>query len=141
MTDTRTTEVTGPAGQRPVMTRLSRLDRFLPVWIGAAMAAGLLLGRLVPGLNGVLNKVAIHGTSLPIALGLLLMMYPVLAKVRYTEAARITADRRMITASLLLNWVIGPAVMFALAWLLLADQRPTAPASSWSGWPAASRWC
>ena len=122
MTDTRTTEVTGPAGQRPVMTRLSRLDRFLPVWIGAAMAVGLLLGRLVPGLNGVLNKVAIHGTSLPIALGLLLMMYPVLAKVRYSEAARITADRRMVAVSLVLNWVIGPAVMFALAWLLLADQ-------------------
>ena len=122
MTDTRTTEVTGPAGQRPVVTRLSRLDRFLPVWIGAAMAAGLLLGRLVPGLNGALNRVAVHGTSLPIALGLLLMMYPVLAKVRYTEIGRITADRRMMTASLLLNWVIGPAVMFALAWLLLPDQ-------------------
>ena len=122
MTDTRTTEVTGPAGQRPVMTRLSRLDRFLPVWIGAAMAAGLLLGLLVPGLNSALNQVAVHGTSLPIALGLLLMMYPVLAKVRYTEIGRITADRRMMTASLLLNWVIGPAVMFALAWLLLADQ-------------------
>ena len=122
MTDTRTSEITGPAGQRPVMARLSRLDRFLPVWIGAAMVAGLLLGRVVPGLNGVLNRVAIHGTSLPIALGLLLMMYPVLAKVRYTEIGRITADRRMMTASLVLNWVIGPAVMFALAWLLLPDQ-------------------
>jgi ACR3 family arsenite transporter len=122
VTDTRTPEVTGPAGQRPVVARLSRLDRFLPVWIGAAMAAGLLLGRLVPGLNGALNKVAIHGTSLPIALGLLLMMYPVLAKVRYTEISRITADRRMMTASLVLNWIVGPAVMFALAWLLLPDQ-------------------
>ena len=86
------------------------------------MAAGLLLGRLVPGLNSALNRVAIHGTSLPIALGLLLMMYPVLAKVRYTEIRRITADRRMMAASLMLNWVIGPAVMFALAWLLLPDQ-------------------
>ena len=122
MTDTRTSELTGPAGQRPVVARLSRLDRFLPVWIGAAMAGGLLLGRLVPDLNGALNRVAIHGTSLPIALGLLLMMYPVLAKVRYSEIGRITADRRMMTASLLLNWVIGPAVMFALAWLLLPDQ-------------------
>ena len=122
MTDTRTSEVTGPAGQRPVVAGLSRLDRFLPVWIGAAMVAGLLLGRLVPGLNGALNRVAIHGTSLPIALGLLLMMYPVLAKVRYGEIRRITADRRMMTASLVLNWVIGPAVMFALAWLLLPDQ-------------------
>ena len=112
----------GAGGQRPVMARLPVLDRFLPVWIGAAMAAGLLLGRLVPGLNSALNRVAIHGTSLPIALGLLLMMYPVLAKVRYTEIGKITADRRMMTASLLLNWVIGPAVMFALAWLLLADQ-------------------
>ena len=121
MTDTRTPKATGPAGQRPVMAQLPVLDRFLPVWIGAAMAAGLLLGRLVPGLNSALNRVAVHGTSLPIALGLL-MMYPVLAKVRYTEIRRITADRRMMTASLLLNWVIGPAVMFALAWLLLPDQ-------------------
>ena len=122
MTDTRTSEVAGPAGQQPVMAGLPVLDRFLPVWIGAAMAAGLLLGRLVPGLNSALNKVAVHGTSLPIALGLLLMMYPVLAKVRYTEIGRITADRRMMTVSLLLNWVIGPAVMFVLAWLLLPDQ-------------------
>ena len=122
MADTRTSEVAGPAGQRPVMAGLPVLDRFLPVWIGAAMAAGLLLGRLVPGLNSALNTVAVHGTSLPIALGLLLMMYPVLAKVRYTEIGRITADRRMMSVSLLLNWVIGPAVMFALAWLLLPDQ-------------------
>jgi arsenical-resistance protein len=105
-----------------VVARLSRLDRYLPVWIGAAMVAGLLLGRLVPGLNGVLNRAAVHGTSLPIAAGLLLMMYPVLAKVRYREIGRITADRRMMTASLVLNWVVGPAVMFALGWLLLPDQ-------------------
>jgi arsenical-resistance protein len=111
-----------PGGHPAVASRLSVLDRFLPVWIGAAMAAGLLLGRLVPGLNSALNQVAVHGTSLPIALGLLLMMYPVLAKVRYSEIGQITADRRMITTSLLLNWVAGPAVMFALAWLFLAGQ-------------------
>ena len=105
-----------------VVAQLSAVDRFLPVWIGAAMAAGLVLGRLIPGLGGALNKVTIHGTSLPIAIGLLLMMYPVLAKVRYREVGRITADRRMMAASLALNWVIGPAVMFALAWLLLPDQ-------------------
>ena len=65
----RTGAVVADAGeQRPVMAGLSRLDRFLPVWIGAAMAAGLLLGRLVPGLNSALNRVAVHGTSLPIAL-------------------------------------------------------------------------
>jgi len=111
-----------PAGDTHVVGQLSAVDRFLPVWIGAAMAAGLVLGRLIPGLEGALNKVAIHGTSLPIAVGLLLMMYPVLAKVRYREVSQITADRRMMAASLTLNWVIGPAVMFALAWLLLPDQ-------------------
>jgi len=104
-----------------VVGRLSRVDRFLPVWIGAAMVAGLVLGRLIPGLGSGLNKVAIHGTSLPIAIGLLAMMYPVLAKVRYTEIGRITADKRMMATSLILNWIVGPAVMFALAWLLLPD--------------------
>ncbi len=125
MTGTKTSAAPGPAGpggERAVMARLGVLDRFLPLWIGAAMVAGLLLGRLIPGLNKALNEVAIHGTSLPIALGLLLMMYPVLAKVRYNEIGRITADRRMMTVSLLMNWVIGPAVMFVLAWLLLPDQ-------------------
>ena len=130
-----------PAVDTHVVARLSSVDRFLPLWIGLAMAAGLLLGRLIPGLAGGLNAVSIHGTSLPIAIGLLLMMYPVLAKVRYREIGQITADRRMITASLILNWIIGPAVMFALAWLLLADLPGYAPASSWSGWPAASPWC
>jgi arsenate reductase len=104
-----------------VAGRLSMTDRLLPLWIGLAMAAGLLLGRLVPGLASGLNAVSIHGTSLPIAVGLLLMMYPVLAKVRYREVGRITADRRMLASSLILNWIIGPAVMFALAWLLLPD--------------------
>jgi ACR3 family arsenite transporter len=108
--------------EQAVVARLSRLNRFLPVWIAAAMAVGLGLGRLLPGLNGTLNRVAIHGTSLPIAVGLLLMMYPVLAKVRYSEVGWIAADRRMMAASLTLNWVVGPAVMFALAWALLPDQ-------------------
>jgi ACR3 family arsenite transporter len=105
-----------------VVARLSRTDRLLPVWIAAAMAAGLLLGRLVPGLDDALNAVTVSKTSLPIAVGLLLMMYPVLAKVRYAELGRIAADRRMMAASLVLNWLVGPALMFALAWLLLADQ-------------------
>jgi ACR3 family arsenite transporter len=108
--------------ERSVVSQLSRLDRLLPVWIGAAMAGGLLLGRVVPGLNGALSKVAIHGTSLPIALGLLLMMYPVLAKVRYAEVGHIAADRRMMAASLAMNWVVGPAVMFGLAWALLPGE-------------------
>ena len=109
-------------GDQPVISRLSRLDRFLPGWILAAMLAGLGLGAAIPGLNRALGKVAIHGTSLPIAVGLLLMMYPVLAKVRYGEVARIAADRRMMAASLVLNWLVGPAVMFALAWALLPGQ-------------------
>jgi ACR3 family arsenite transporter len=117
-----TRPATPAADTDAVVARLSTTDRYLPVWIGAAMAAGLLLGRLVPGLDDALNAVKIGETSLPIALGLLLMMYPVLAKVRYREIGLVTADKRMITASLLLNWVIGPALMFALAWLLLPDQ-------------------
>jgi ACR3 family arsenite transporter len=106
----------------PVLARLSALDRFLPVWIIAAMALGLLLGRLVPGLDRGLSAVEVGSVSLPIAVGLLLMMYPVLAKVRYRETGRVTRDRRLLVTSLVLNWVVGPALMFALAWLLLPDQ-------------------
>jgi arsenical-resistance protein len=101
--------------------RLSALDRLLPVWIAVAMATGLLLGRWVPGFNTALQKVQIDGISLPIALGLLIMMYPVLAKVRYDRLDTVTGDRRLLVSSLLLNWVLGPAVMFTLAWLMLAD--------------------
>jgi len=104
-----------------VIEKLSLLDRFLPVWIGAAMAAGLLLGRLVPALGPALNDVEVDGISLPIALGLLIMMYPVLAKVRYDRLDTVTGDRRLLMSSLVLNWVLGPALMFALAWLLLPD--------------------
>ncbi|WP_043627168.1 ACR3 family arsenite efflux transporter [Nonomuraea candida] len=104
-----------------VVGRLSVLDRFLPVWIGAAMAAGLLLGRFVPGLDTALEAVKIGEISLPIALGLLLMMYPVLAKVRYDRLGGVTGDRRMLVSSLLLNWIAGPALMFALAWTFLPD--------------------
>ncbi|WP_298803500.1 ACR3 family arsenite efflux transporter [uncultured Pseudokineococcus sp.] len=106
----------------PVVARLSVLDRFLPVWIVLAMALGLLLGRLAPGVGDALQAVTVGEVSLPIAVGLLLMMYPVLAKVRYSETARVTRDRRLLVASLVLNWVVGPALMFALAWLLLPDQ-------------------
>ena len=101
--------------------RLSRLDRFLPVWIGLAMVVGIVLGRLIPTLNQSLNHVQVAGTSLPIAIGLLVMMYPVLAKVRYGEVGIAAADRRLLVTSLILNWLIGPLVMFALAWIFLAD--------------------
>ena len=105
----------------PVVEKLSLLDRLLPIWIGTAMAAGLLLGRLVPGLDTALNHAQLDGISLPIAIGLLVMMYPVLAKVRYDRLDSVTGDRKLLLSSLLLNWVLGPAVMFALAWLLLPD--------------------
>ncbi len=109
------------SGEAPIVARLSLLNRFLPVWIGAAMAAGIALGRVVPNINRVLNGAQFAGTSLPIALGLLVMMYPVLAKVRYGEINRVTADRRLLIPSLVLNWIVGPALMFTLAWVFLAD--------------------
>jgi ACR3 family arsenite transporter len=104
-----------------VVGKLSPLDRLLPIWIGLAMIAGLLLGLLVPGLDTVLNSVQVRGISLPIALGLLIMMYPVLAKVRYDRLDTVTSDRKLLVSSLVLNWVLGPALMFALAWLLVPD--------------------
>ena len=106
----------------PVVRRLSFLDRFLPVWIVVAMVVGILLGRGFPSLNKHLNAVQVtSGTSLPIFIGLLVMMYPVLAKVRYDRLETVTRDRRLLVSSLVLNWVVGPAVMFTLAWLLLGD--------------------
>lgn len=119
ITDTIDTRRTDP--EAPVLSRLSRLDRFLPVWVMAAMVLGLGLGRAIPSLAGGLDRIQVGSVSLPIAIGLLVMMYPVLAKVRYTELGRVTGDRRMLAASLLLNWIIGPALMFTLAWLLLPD--------------------
>ena len=103
MTDSKTPPVTDqPGTEGHVVARMSRVDRMLPLWIGLAMVLGLLLGRLIPTLNDALDTVKIGQTSLPIALGLLLMMYPVLAKVRYDEIGLVTADRRMIATSLLL---------------------------------------
>jgi ACR3 family arsenite transporter len=117
-----TTQTQQPVELEPsVLRQLSTLDRFLPIWIGLAMVTGLGLGRLLPGLNDVLDKMKIDTTSLPIAIGLLGMMYPVLAKVRYNRLGAVTADKPLLASSLLLNWVIGPALMFALAWLFLPD--------------------
>ena len=105
----------------PVMQRLSTLDRFLPVWIVAAMALGLILGRAIPGLNDALDTVKVASVSPPIAIGLLLMMYPVLAKVRYGELHTVTGDRKLLVSSLVINWLLAPALMFALAWIFLPD--------------------
>ena len=104
-----------------VVGKLSTLDRFLPVWIGVAMVVGLLLGRMIPGMNDALSSISVDGVSLPIAIGLLIMMYPVLAKVRYDRLDTVTGDKRLLLGSLVLNWILGPALMFALAWLFLPD--------------------
>ena len=127
---------------KAVVQRLSTLDRFLPLWIGAAMAAGLLLGRLLPGLDDALDAVKVGQTSLPIALGLLLMMYPVLAKVRYDEVGH--DHRRQADDDRLADPELGhrPRAHVRAGLAAAAPTSPsTAPASSWSAWPAASRWC
>ncbi|MBZ2199041.1 ACR3 family arsenite efflux transporter [Occultella gossypii] len=110
-----------PGAQRTQAPRLSTLDRWLPVWIGLAMVAGLVLGRFVPGLAGVLTALEVGGISVPIGLGLLVMMYPVLAKVRYDKVGAVTGDKKLLISSLALNWLLGPALMFTLAWALLPD--------------------
>ena len=105
-----------------VLASLPLLDRLLPLWILLAMASGLLLGRLVPGIQAALTAVQVDHTSLPIAIGLLLMMYPVLAKVRYGELGHAARDPRLLKLALGLVWGLGPLLMFALAWLFLPDQ-------------------
>jgi ACR3 family arsenite transporter len=104
-----------------VTKRLSTLDKFLPLWIFLAMAAGIALGAIAPGIKDVFNALSIGTVSLPIAIGLLWMMYPVLAKVKYEELSKIRQVGAQFSVSLILNWVIGPIIMFALAWLLLPD--------------------
>jgi ACR3 family arsenite transporter len=115
------TSTAAPNDAGHITAKLSTLDRYLPVWILAAMALGLGLGRIIPGLGHALESIKVAGVSLPIALGLLVMMYPVLAKVRYSETSRVIGDKKLMITSLVINWVLAPAFMFVLAWLFLPD--------------------